>query len=145
MFPSVMVLRKILELIHLGEVKRRIFMHDYPPWKLPHPLKVDGWKITCPFKMGAFSGDMLIFGWIIVQVYSIKNIYIYILDQPQLSWSTLWFQWFWGCNKAPNILGGSMEVVNCHQGDLVCCKKYKYDPKSRWWWTVPRQFANIDR
>ncbi len=40
---------------------------DIPPWKLPYPVKIDGWKLEdeISFQNGSFSGDMLIFGVII--------------------------------------------------------------------------------
>ena len=33
----------------------------YPPWKPTYPLKIDGWKMTFPFQMVPFSGDMFFF------------------------------------------------------------------------------------
>ena len=31
-------------------------INTYRPWKLTHPLKIDGWKMTFPFKMIPFQG-----------------------------------------------------------------------------------------
>ena len=44
-----------------------------PPRKLLYPLKVDGWKMKCPFKIflnGLFSGNMLVFRDVSIWTYS---------------------------------------------------------------------------
>ena len=38
-----------------------------PNWKPISPLKMDGWKMKFPFGMVPFSGDMLIFGGVLLK------------------------------------------------------------------------------
>ena len=39
------------------------FLLLLPPRKPTYPLKIDGWKMTFPFQMVPFSGDMFFFFW----------------------------------------------------------------------------------
>ena len=84
-----------------------VWGHGCPPWKQPKHLKMDGWKMTCPFGMAYFQGRTVSFR---------EDIYIYSIHIFFWGGGGLWLRMDVACVKIGRVFESKSRVVDATIG-----------------------------